>query len=418
MSGNEELDAARDYWQQIFERLSADPMATLIERDRAIAELETNSHESILDAYGLPPEMVADAKEKYIEKVRNAPVTSPGVDPHVEAIFADLCRRVEDACKKVPALPARNVVRGIVPKLGVFASRMGVIMTDASIVTVGSQVFRFCNLVSKAVTRTMMVSPDGWDDIDDTSSMQKLVGARADVLSYWFQIVASFCIVGTSTSVPLWIPPPSQSHLRLEILESVEIFAVAHEYAHHILRHGRLQVASNDSGKDEAARQEEFEADSLAIAIGQLVTGHEPRENFLMLSGVGMVVLLHTLQMLDDARRILGLTPDGVAVAGTHPSAADIGGGPIRKIGPVYNVVVEAPEFTVHGGASNLACIGGAADRLDEEAVRKGGERPSTMRPYPINVFVLLRASAKNEAENGADRCRTRYRHDRSREPD
>lgn len=47
MSDNEELEAARDYWQQVFERLSADPMATLIERDLAIAALETNKHEAI-----------------------------------------------------------------------------------------------------------------------------------------------------------------------------------------------------------------------------------------------------------------------------------------------------------------------------------------------------------------------------------
>jgi hypothetical protein len=102
-----------------------------------------------------------------------------------------------------------------------------------------------------------------------------------------------------------------------------------------------------------------------------------------------------------------------------------IGRGPIRKIGTVHNlryrhelrhsgqrnvisdlsgVVIEAPEFTVHGGASNLACIRGSADRLDEDSVRKSGERASAVRPYPINILVLLRASAEDQAENKAGR--------------
>jgi hypothetical protein len=100
-----------------------------------------------------------------------------------------------------------------------------------------------------------------------------------------------------------------------------------------------------------------------------------------------------------------------------------IGHGPIRKIGTVHNlryrhelrhscqrnvvsdlsgVVMEALEFTVDGGASNLACIRGLADRLDEESVRKGGERASAVRPYPINILVLLGASAEDQAENRA----------------
>jgi len=323
MSHEEELEAARDYWRQIFERLSSDPMATLIERDQAIAALATGKHEAIIESYGLSEEQTAQLKQQYIQDVKSAPVTSPGVDPHAEFIFAGLCRRVETACEKLPGLGGRNVVTGIEPKLGVFASRMGVIMTDASIVTVGSQVFRFCNVVAKAVVQTVMVGPSGWDNLEDKSSVRTMLRARPDVLAYWFQVIASFAMLGTSIKVPLKIPPPTQAVLRGEILDALEIFVVAHEYAHHILKHGRLQSASSDSGKGDVAQREEFEADSIAIAIGQMVTGHKPHENVLMLSGVGMVVFLHTLQMLDEARRLLGLATGDMTSHGSHPSAAD-----------------------------------------------------------------------------------------------
>jgi hypothetical protein len=323
MSINEELEAARDYWRQIFERLSSDPNATLVERDLAIANASTRKLEDIIEAYGLPSEFSAQLKSRYVENLKSAPQTSPGVDPHAEWILDNLRKRIEAACDKVPSLGARSVVTGIEPTLGVFASRMGVIMTDTSVVTVGSQVFRFCNVVSKALVQTVMVDPLGWDNLDDTESMRMRLRARPDVLTYWFQVIASFSMLGTSVYVPFKIPPAPLLGLRMEILEALEVFAIAHEYAHHILKHGRLQAASPDSGKDGAAWEEEFEADTLAIAVSQMVTGHQPNENVLMVSGVGMVVFLNTLRMLDEARQLLGMTAGTVASHGSHPSPAD-----------------------------------------------------------------------------------------------
>jgi hypothetical protein len=320
---HEELEAARDYWAQIYERLSLDPMATLVKRDEAITQLAAGRHEAIADLYGFSPELTAKLKQQYVDDLKSAPVTSPGIDPHAEFIFANLCRRVEEACDKIEGLNARNVITGIEPRLGVFASRMGVILTNASIVTVGSQIFRFCNVVSKALAQTVLIDPQGWDNLDDTNALRKKVCVRSDVIAYWFQIIASFSMLGTSIFVPLKVPPPAQANLRSEILDALEIFAIAHEYAHHILKHGRLQSASSDTGKNDAARHEEFEADTLAIAISQLVTGNQLNENVLMLSGVGMVVFLHTLHMLDEARHLLGLRDGEVASHGSHPSAED-----------------------------------------------------------------------------------------------
>ena len=319
----DDLAAGRDYWSQIYERLSSDPMATLVDRERVIADLANGRHEKIVDAYGFPPEVTERLKRRYVADVTSAPVTSPGVDPHAEFILADLCKQIETACDKVPQLAARNVIRGIEPKLGVFASRMPVIMTNASIVTIGSQVFRLCSAVSKALARTVAVDPSGWDNLADMSLPRAKLRAHPDILGYWFQIIASFTMLGTSIFVPLRVPSPELAGLRGEILEAIEIFVIAHEYAHHICRHGRLQVASSESGKDDAARKDEFEADTLAIAIGQMVTGHKEHENILMLSGTGMVVMLHTLRMLDEAGCLLGTMASGLASRSSHPSAAD-----------------------------------------------------------------------------------------------
>jgi hypothetical protein len=174
---HEELEAARDYWSQIYQRLLSDPMATLIQREEAISQLRAGPHEAIAELYGFPAELTAELKPKYLDDLKSAPITSPGADPHAEFIFASLCRRVIAACNNVEGLNAQNVITGIEPRLGVFASRMGVLLKDASIATVGSQIFRFCNVVSKALAQTVAIDPLGWDNLEDLNAMRDKVHA-------------------------------------------------------------------------------------------------------------------------------------------------------------------------------------------------------------------------------------------------
>jgi hypothetical protein len=316
-----ELDAAHDYWRQVFERLSADPASTLVERDHVLTMASGAKTDALLKAYGLGAGAAGRAKAAYLRELQRAPVTSPGVDPHAEAILDSLRQRIAEACSRFPFLGAHTVATGIEPKLGVMAARMGVMMTDASVVTVGSQVFRFCNVVSKAAAQTMMIDPAGWVRPGSVDAMRAVLRKQHQLLAYWFQIVMSFAVFGSSFLVPLRTSSAPASGLRGEILDALEIYAVAHEYAHHALKHGRLTSASTASGTDETARREEFEADTLAIAIGQLVTGNRPDENPLIVSGAGMVVFLRALEMLHRAEILLGRPK--VGADGSHPPAAD-----------------------------------------------------------------------------------------------
>jgi hypothetical protein len=323
MSDSEELEIARDYWRQIYERSSASPDATLVDREEVIKWVLEGKHEPIIEAYGLPDLAAADLRERYINDLKGAPITSPGIDPHAEYILDDLCKRIAAVCERIPGLNAKSVAIGIEPKLGVFASRMGVITTDASIITVGSQLFRFCNVVSKAIQQTLEIGPSGWDQVDGIETMRMKLRQRPDVLSYWLHVVLSFGLLGTSYGIPFRVPRAEGLGMRHEILESMEVFIVAHEFAHHFLKHGRMEVASTDSGTDSQARREEFQADCVAIMLGQSLTGSQTHENFLILSGVGAVASLRAFEMIDETKKILGASPRVAMAHNTHPSAQD-----------------------------------------------------------------------------------------------
>jgi hypothetical protein len=316
----DEIAAAKDYWGQLFERYARNPLATLVARDEIVVGAEERA-KVLLAARGVPPEQIDALAAQFSADLSNAPVTSPGVDPHVEIIFNGLCDRVEAAIAEVSKSGPVRVARGIEPQVGVFAARLGVMMTDASVITVGSQIFRFCNVVGKALTTTIMIDPGAWDTIDDLQALRALLRSRPDAIRYWVDILVSFSFTGSSVNVPFVTLPKEWNALKDRMVDAVEIFVVAHEYSHHLMRHGRLLEASTNSGADSRARGEEFEADSIAIMIGQMVTGHLPDENLLMISGAGMVVLLSALDMLARARRLLGL--EVKEDRGSHPSAAD-----------------------------------------------------------------------------------------------
>jgi hypothetical protein len=315
----DEIAAAEDYWRQLFERYARDPMATLVAREKVLDGAEDRA-KILLAQRGVAPEEADVLATEFAAELANAPLTSPGVDPHFEIIFGGLCDRVEGAIAKVSKAPIR-VARGIEPRVGVFAARMGVMMTDASVITIGSQVFRFCNVVGKALATTIMLDPQMWDSPDALDAKRALLRGHPAVVRYWTDILISFALTGSSLGVPVISVRKEVAELKDSIVDAMEIFAVAHEYSHHLQRHGRLLEASVSDGPDRRARGEEFEADSIAIMIGQLVTGFKPAENLVMISGAGMVVMLSALDLLAKAKQIFGKRDH--LDDGSHPSAAD-----------------------------------------------------------------------------------------------
>lgn len=153
-----------------------------------------------------------------------------------------------------------RVARGLEPRLGPYAAKTNVIMTDESIVTVGTQLFRFCGLIARAFTRTLQLDAKFWDsDCYSKESAILLIHTQPDLLLYWMRIYISYALTGTHALVPF--KPANILEVSFEhVARAMELFAVAHEYAHHHHDHGR-QIDSSDE------KAEEFEADQFALKI-------------------------------------------------------------------------------------------------------------------------------------------------------
>ncbi len=312
MPQNKRNEAAIQLWEQIFLSMAKCPDAALWNPNYDPAEDKAKGDEGFKQA-GWSDEEILSRNEEMNAFTSNASATNLMVNPYAQAQFAKLCDDVEAAMDRLKLSSYASVARGIEPRLGPYAAKTNVIMTDESIITVGAHTFRFCGLVARAFARTLRLNPFIWesDDYDEAVARQYL-RTSPDLVKYWLRIYLSYALTGTNVLVPF--RPATKTELLLfeQVARAMEIFAISHEYGHHNFNHREV-------GKD--AYQEEFEADQFALKICYEVE-RSPIifENPYLSSGAGGAILLLALQTLSEVEGLVvgrkGPTFD------THPSVA------------------------------------------------------------------------------------------------
>jgi hypothetical protein len=313
MNRKKNTEAAKDLWSQVFARQAAHPSAAIWDPEYDRAADEAVMREAFRQA-GWRDEEVEQLIDLQRQREAAAPVTSPGVNPFVEFLHARLCDDVEGAMNRLKIESHATVARGVEPRVGPFAAKIGVIMTDESVITVGSFLFRFCGLVARAFTRTLQLNPWLWDREDYAPDLaMSLLRQEPELIRYWMNIYFAFAMSGTHMGVPYRPSTKTEVILMEQVARAMEIFAIAHEYGHHHLAHGRNIAAD--------ARQEEFDADQFALKICYWVDLMPVTiKNPYLISGAGGVVMLMALDTLRLTCQIFG--EPGVDVS-THPSVKE-----------------------------------------------------------------------------------------------
>lgn len=302
-------ESAKDLWKQVFSRLVEDEYAALQDPAYDGAKDEARLRVALRGA-GWSDEHVEQRIAFDRNRLRDAPVTSPGVNPYVEVQLGRLCDAVEAAMDRLKIDSHAKVARGVEPRAWASAAKINVVMTEESVVTVSAFLFRFCGLIARAYIRTLQISPYAWESKESTQVLERKLFQRSpEILRYWMQIYLSFALTGTHALVPL--KPATQGEIAFEdVAHAMELFVIAHEYGHHDYQHGRTIDAD--------PHQEEFQADQFALKIGYEICSYPFRsENPYLTSGGGGVIMLLALETLRDVERILGRARP---TPGTHPS--------------------------------------------------------------------------------------------------
>lgn len=101
----------------------------------------------------------------------------------------------------------------------------------------------------------------------------------------------------------------------------MERFSLAHEYGHHVGRHGRRMAI--EAGGDAHAVGHEFEADLFALSLERYIGMREERPNLFALSGASAVFLLKCHECVRRVRQIFSTGEDAIQSDGVHPETSE-----------------------------------------------------------------------------------------------
>jgi len=333
-------ETAIELWRQVLSRLSTQDNAAILDPNYDGSADEKRMREAFAHA-GWSDALIEGVVEEQRKSISSAPVTSPGINPGAEAMFETLCNDIEAAMDRLKLTSHARLARGIEPRLGPYAAKTNVVMTDESFVTVGAHLFRFCGLIARAYTRTNRLDPYRWGaERYDKKAASKLLLSSPELLKYWLMIFISYAAMGTNSAVPF---QPSKKHELLlfeQVARSMEVFAIAHEYGHHHFDHGR-QIGGDP-------HQEEIDADKFALRISYEI---ERRPviylNPYLPSGAGGILFLLAFETL---RSVEGLFGGAKAQnSDTHPDVRS-------RIARFESIAILKPEEFVALRTFRLAC--------------------------------------------------------------
>ena len=290
---------AVNLWSQMLSRAKAHDWSTFWDPDYEHPGRDAASTRLAFKKAGWSDDEINLIEKADEDRNNEAPTTSPGVAPFTEAALHRLSQAIETAAAQLNIENREKVHFAVEPKAGPLLSKINVVMTDQSIVTMGSFFTRYCGLVSRAYVRTLLIVPTSPGNDFNEKFVRSELRKRPELLLYWWSLFASFALTGTHALVPFRPSTKEEVLLMEQVAFSMEIFGLAHEYAHHALNHGRQLATKED------AHREEFEADAFALHICETVEVDqryswiegEKLQNPYLWTGAGGVLLLSSLEV-------------------------------------------------------------------------------------------------------------------------
>lgn len=309
---------AIDLWSQMLRRAKENEWSTFDDPDYVHPGRDAASIRQALSEAGWTDGEIDLRAASFKKQSDEAPTTSPGVAQFTEAALHRLSQSVESAAAKLNVQNRDKVHFAVEPKAGPLLSKINVVMTDQSIITMGSFFTRYCGLVSRAYVRTMLLAPMSVGIDFNEDFFRRELRKRPDLIFYWWRIFVSFALTGTHVLAPY--KPSSKDEILLmeQVAFGMEIFGLAHEYAHHALDHGRTVGTESDP------HREEFEADAFALKICKIVEADhryawveaQAVPNPYLETGAAGILLLSSLEVF---RKVKDRIFDNRAYD-THPS--------------------------------------------------------------------------------------------------
>lgn len=316
----DEIRIAEDFRKQLQERLPAYEGDRL--KDQAVNEMRDNPQlEEFMSTLGLSDR--ENLRSNLFDEIETSALPNPRDDGFTHKIMQHHCEEVESACRRAEIPLRGGVSYGVSPTVDLNAERHAVPTTETSVVQVTAGFILFCSHLSKALALSMPHKLVGELMSLDSSpeEVMKRVGSDANLKRLWFELFGSYAYGGGPLDMEWQIVPHPYSLTRSMLLPAFELFAIAHEYGHHVVKHGA--VDSLEVGGEPEASNQEFEADMFALGLCRYIERDKKQPNVFLVSGVAPVVLLKCLDLVRRTKAIFAGRKFSAKESNTHPETEE-----------------------------------------------------------------------------------------------
>lgn len=253
-------------------------------------------------AYATDDREVGTLVDEFLDKVATADISLID-EPCGHRIISDIVAQIDDVCARAEIPVREGVVVGVSPTEGLHAYQREVLATGASILDFAMPFVMFCNQVAILIARTLPHSPSavGHAVICEPERVRQLLATDKALFKAWRLLLSRYAIEGWPLPLPRLPIDVETVSTRLQILFSMELFAVAHEYGHHVLRHGVVE-SSSPTGDDTMM---EHDADGFARKVSMMIGCNSESPNPFAFSGAGAVLMLGALDLVRRTEHVL-----------------------------------------------------------------------------------------------------------------
>ncbi|NOX84043.1 MAG: hypothetical protein GXP06_13875 [Alphaproteobacteria bacterium] len=300
------IEIAEEYRRQRVEAESRKQGFDTVGRDGYLAWAKKNRPKllEIARNNGFEVDRLDSAVDDYMQLLAEAPARSEFDDIGSYIILKSIIDRIENICGEVTAPTHDGVVFGAFPCYGVNAFQAQVMTTEASIIAVSNQFIPFCNQVSKAMAKTLRHIPRGnfTQVVNDPKEVDVRLKEEPYLAACWALLFSHYAVDGwTPRNLGWGAFSIIETSTRVRILEAIETFAIAHEYGHHVAKHGQINSSAATSDLFEI----EYEADLFARGITMRFGTEATPPNPYASSGACAVMLFGFIELIDRTKAIL-----------------------------------------------------------------------------------------------------------------
>lgn len=324
------------------------------------------------------PEEIQDWVSYYENEIHSTPNGTAYDDLNALHILGRVIGEIELACKQKKVPIREGVTFGVTPTFELQASLMPVMLREASIMGLSIPLFVFGNVITKAMAKTLLhLEIDGKPAVDNNAAKAwERLEADPKLVTMWVDIFREF---GRNAFPPELsnIQLSKEEHLtRTLLLTSVERFVIAHEYGHHVFKHGQTESSGNAS----SVFCDEHDADTFGRVICIQTTRNDGAINPFLVSGAGAVLILGALDLVRRANAVLQTGVDAPSPRKTHPPFGE-------RIGifDALDYLVSDKKSEQNDAAHRRKCMVGILEFIRKKVrpelrnLREAGVRPESL---------------------------------------